>query len=297
MPGVIRTTRSGPHGSPEQRRRRALRAAATVARAHGVDVRHPWVLADDNNTIVHLRPAPVVAKVGTTWIRDGPGVLSRELSVAVHVSRRGGPIPPPADDLPARLHHHDGLAMTFWRYAECLRDGPSAAVTTGSLRRLHAALADCPDPLPSFRVELDGLAAALTDPGVTPTLDRGDRTRLRRTFRSLLADLDRYSEPARVLHGDPHEGNRIAVDGDVLWVDLEAVCVGPLEWDLSALDDEDAALFDEADPRLLALMRDLRSCRVAALCWMQRGRARAVDEAAEWHLSHLKSLRGAPNRR
>jgi hypothetical protein len=44
-------------------------------------------------------------------------------------------------------------------------------------------------------------------------------------------------------------------------------------------------------------MRDLRSCRVAALCWMQRGRARAVDEAAEWHLSHLKSLRGAPNRR
>jgi hypothetical protein len=297
MSRMIPTARSNPHESAEQRRRRALRAATTVARAHGLDVRHPRVLADDNNTIVHLRPAQVVAKVATTWIRDGPDVLARELSVAMHVARRGGPIPPPAEDLPARLHHHDGLAMTFWRYVECATDGPPPTVTTGSLRRLHAALADYPDRLPSFRMELDELLAALADPGVAPTLDDDDRTFLRRTFRSLLADLDRHDHRARALHGDPHEGNRMVVEGDVLWVDLEAVCVGPLEWDLSALDQEDAALFDEADPGMLALMRDLRSCRVAALCWMQRGRARAVDEAAEWHLGHLKSLRGAPNGR
>jgi hypothetical protein len=44
------------------------------------------------------------------------------------------------------------------------------------------------------------------------------------------------------------------------------------------------ALFGEADPELLALMRHLRSCRVAALCGMQPGSAPAVDEAAAWHL-------------
>jgi len=45
------------------------------------------------------------------------------------------------------------------------------------------------------------------------------------------------------------------------------------------------------DPDLLALMRDLRSCRVAALCWMQPGRAPAVDEAAAGHLDRLKHRR------
>lgn len=291
MPTLFRPAGSEPPDSSDQRRTRAVRAAAAAARAHGLDVREPRVLADANNTIVHLRPAPVVAKVATTWIRDGPGVLAQELSVAMHVARRSGPMPPPAEEVPVEIHHHDGLAMTFWRYVEHSRDGPTAAVTAGSLRRLHAALADYPGPLRSFRVELDELATALIDPTRTPTLDRVDRAFLRSTLSSLLTDLDHYDGPVFVLHGDPHEGNRIAIDGDVLWVDLEAACIGPLEWDLSALEEEDASMFDEADPELLTLMRDLRSCRVAALCWMQPGRALAVDEAATWHLDRLRSRR------
>jgi hypothetical protein len=62
---------------------------------------------------------------------------------------------------------------------------------------------------------------------------------------------------------------------------------------LSALDEQDASFFEEADPHLLDLMRDLRSCCVAAWCWMQRGRAPEVDEAAVWHLHRLKQRRGS----
>lgn len=58
------------------------------------------------------------------------------------------------------------------------------------------------------------------------------------------------------------------------------------------LDEEDAEQFNETDPERLVLMRDLRSCRVAALCWMQPGRAPAVDEAAAWRLNHLKERLG-----
>jgi hypothetical protein len=47
-------------------------------------------------------------------------------------------------------------------------------------------------------------------------------------------------------------------------------------------------------------MRDLRGCRVAALCWMRPGRAPAVDEAAAWHLDRVSPRpdvgNGAPSR-
>jgi hypothetical protein len=136
------------------------------------------------------------------------------------------------------------------------------------------------------REELDGLVTASEDPTTTPRLETSDRAFLQRTFRSLLSRLPGDEGPARGLHGNP-EGTRIAVNGHVVWVDLEAVCLGPLGWDLSPLDDEDAAPFGEADLELLAQMRDLRGCRVAALCWMRPGRAPAVDEAAAWHLDRV----------
>jgi hypothetical protein len=228
MPTLFRAAGSKSRDSMDQRRARAVRAATAVARAYGLDVRRPRVLADANNTIVHLRPAPVVAKVGTTWIRDGAGVLAQELSVAMHVASRSGPMPPPARGIPVEVHHHDGLAMTFWCYVKGSCDNPPAAVTAGSLRRLHSALAEYPARLHSFRAELDELATALVDPARTPTLDRADRAFLRSTLGSLIAELDYQDGPVIVLHGDPHEGNRIATDGEVLWIDWRPHASGPL---------------------------------------------------------------------
>jgi hypothetical protein len=143
--------------------------------------------------------------------------------------------------------------------------GPPTALTAGSLRRLDDALSGYPGSL-RRSVELDELVTASEDPTTTPRLETSDRAFLQGTFRSLLARLPGEEGPARGLHGNP-EGNRIAVNGDVVWVDLEAACLGPLEWDLSPFDDEDAAPFGEADLELLAQMRDPRGCPVAALCW------------------------------
>ena len=45
------------------------------------------ILKDSNNTIVHLQPAPIVAKVGTSHFRDaGLESLERELTVARHLA-------------------------------------------------------------------------------------------------------------------------------------------------------------------------------------------------------------------
>ncbi|MGH2584336.1 MAG: aminoglycoside phosphotransferase family protein, partial [Dehalococcoidia bacterium] len=48
-----------------ERSQPAVAAAVAVARAHGLPVEEPAVLADLFSVMVHLRPAPVVARVAT----------------------------------------------------------------------------------------------------------------------------------------------------------------------------------------------------------------------------------------
>jgi hypothetical protein len=140
----------------------------TVARSFGLDVQEPRVLADANNTIVHLRPAALAANLATSSIRDGYTVLVRELALAVHVAKRGGPTPPPATEVPVVVHHQDGLAMTFLRYVERSGADPQPVTTAASLRRLHTALEEFAQRLPSFDSELRELALALQDSSRTP---------------------------------------------------------------------------------------------------------------------------------
>src|ERR1700738_4604717 len=44
----------------------ALRAAEQVAQAHGITVSQTEVVADGSNLLVHLGPAPLLARVATT---------------------------------------------------------------------------------------------------------------------------------------------------------------------------------------------------------------------------------------
>ena len=107
-------------------------------------------------------------------------------------------------------------------------------------------------------------------------LDAGDR---------LLADFADHAGQTMVLHGDPWRGgNLVATSASPVLLDFEAVCLGPLEWDLSALGEE-AAPF--GDSRLFAQCLAARSFLVAAHCWAQQGRAPEIDAAAEWHLRLL----------
>src|SRR5207248_1972155 len=63
----------------------ALRAAAAVARTNGVDATGLTILQDWNDTIVQLRPTPMVARVRTSWLDDDAYETAKlELGVAAH---------------------------------------------------------------------------------------------------------------------------------------------------------------------------------------------------------------------
>jgi hypothetical protein len=66
-------------------------AAVKVAAGLGIQCGDPVVLADGANVVVHLSPAPVVAKVAasTTEVRPAAAWLQRELDVAGYLAGRG----------------------------------------------------------------------------------------------------------------------------------------------------------------------------------------------------------------
>ena len=271
------------------------RADAAVKVAVGLDIHcdDPVVLADGANVVVHLSPAPVVAKVAasTTEVRPAAAWLQRELDVAGYLAGRGAPVMTPSPEVPATVHHGDGHAMSFWRYLPPAGRGPAGEDVIGPmLRDLHAELAGYPGQLPVL-TPLQDIPAYLARPQTS--LTPSEAAALSAAHARLMAGLGSFS--ARPLHGDAGAGNLMATGSGWVWHDFEDTCSGPLAWDVAAstasqrLDARRvlAAYGDPVDPAALAACEQLR--RLHLTVWynlyaerLPELRPRAAELLAQW---------------
>jgi hypothetical protein len=248
----------------------AARAAAAVAAAHGLRVGEPAVLADAYAVRVHLRPAPVVARVSTLTALMRPPIeswLAREISVAGFLASRGAPVVAPSDLLPPGPHLKDGLALSFWRYAQPASDAPPGPEVAGRmLSELHAALREYPGELPLLAPPLNDIPRGLERIERSGALPPGELTALRAIAEGALAALKSPAGPLQPLHGDAHPGNLIVTGDGPLWNDFEDACLGPVAWDLSSLADAEgkmlAAYPGAPDPATVGLYRRARLVHV-----------------------------------
>ena len=159
-----------------ERRRHACEAALGVGARLGIPAERAVVLADRNNTIVRLAPAPIVAKVGTSHFRDARlESLERELTLAAYLAARQAPVVRPARDFPPGPHYWQERAVTLWQYVEPVPGLPLApAEIDAAIKVVHEALSDFEGVLPSFLVELDD-ATRLLAPHRSPALEPADR--------------------------------------------------------------------------------------------------------------------------
>jgi Phosphotransferase enzyme family len=218
---------------------RALAAARAVVIDHGLRCEQAAVVYSGSNVLVHLRPAPVVARVmtGTVVLHDDPQRwLDREVSVLSFLAPSGVAIAPSSLIAPGP-YQRDGVWMTFveWVAHEDkleLRD---------EAERLGRALRDLHEELSTFSGDLGDLIDV-----------RDDIERLRRQLRPtaalsaetiaslharLLALLDdvviEASLPAQPLHGDASLSNLLRTPARLVWNDFEDTFRGPVHWDVA----------------------------------------------------------------
>lgn len=204
---------------------REVSAAVAVARDHGISCDTPVVLRDLTNVLVHLAPAPVVARVPVTLARLRQGWESRIVELALFLAAQGAPVVRPSPELPPGPHVHDGIVVSFWEHVDHDPERFDAEAAGRSLRDLHQALARFKSELPRFE-RLDEVERVLS------TLRGADAAVLREALARLEADA---FDGARPLHGDAHLRNILWAEDGPKWTDIENACIGPVEYDLAAI--------------------------------------------------------------
>ena len=218
----------------------ALAAAQAVARAHGVACDEAVQIAAGSNVLVHLKPAPVVARVmtGTALLHDDPERwLAREVTVGTFLAGRTDSVVPPTELLPPGPHNRDGLWMTLWKFVphDAQAPPPEPRALGRSLRDLHEALADFRGDLAPLSGIRDWLAGLIAELRPSPELTRHDIDWLRCRLEALTPTVFESSLPAQALHGDASLSNLLRTPRGLVWNDLEDVCSGPVAWDVAGL--------------------------------------------------------------
>ncbi len=265
--------------------RRAVLTAVEVGAAHGIDASDPVLLHETNNTVVWLRPSPVVAKVATR--ADAKLDLRLEHAVATELAALGADIAYPLQEAEPVEDRPSDFVVTLWERLDRVDEDVSDRTLAVSLAALHVALAKTRTRLPSFRADLARARLALDDDDFMAALAPQGRAFLRSVYDAGLAEIDGIDLDRQRLHGEPHDGNRIVTAKGLRWIDFESCCVGPLEWDLAYQSAKVVSAFPEVDHELLRRLGRLNRARIATWCW---GMARFPE--MRWHGQvHLDALR------
>ena len=216
---------------------RAVAAAVSVARMLGLDhVDEPEILADGSNVLVHLNPAPVVARVTTTTglvRKPAQNWLALDLDLARFLAAQNFPVVPPSAELPPGPHLQDGLALTFWEFVEHDRDYVATVSEVGPfLRELHAVLRAYPGKL-RYLSAFTEIPQWLDEVEQWNAVDPADLFMLRRGYFEIAAKIDALGLQDQPLHGDAHKKNVLKTSRGLGWTDFEDACRGPLEWDVA----------------------------------------------------------------
>ena len=191
--------------------------AAALARRLGLAFEDAVVIGMGTNVLVHLRPAPVVARVTRLAHMVRPvDALAGGVGLAKHLAHRAVP---PSDLIDPGPHTEGGRYVTFWKYRTGAAASPSEA--GAALRAFHDAAKPYRGALRIFDPRPEALRVADLIGGESADI-----------LRDAAARFAPPVKPQQAIHGDAHFENVLA--GGV-WQDFDEACVGPREWDLACM--------------------------------------------------------------
>ncbi|MER7895569.1 aminoglycoside phosphotransferase family protein [Streptomyces sp. NPDC096046] len=249
--------------------RRAVAAAMSIASSLDLTVHDTVVLHDSNKLTLRLLPCDVVARVAPV----AQQVAQFEVELAQRLAETGCPVAALAPRVKPRVHERDGFVVTLWTYYEPVGVREvSPADYAGALERLHAGMRPLDVPVPRFTDRVEQAQRLVANRCRTPALADEDRQLLGDTLRSLKRSTGERGGAEQSLHGEPHPGNLLTTAGGPLFVDLETICRGPVEFDLAHAPEEVGAHHPGVDRNLL------RECRILVLAMITTWRWDRDDE-------------------
>jgi Ser/Thr protein kinase RdoA (MazF antagonist) len=250
--------------------RRSRSRVEVVRSRNGID--KLTVLHCSNNVVAGCRD--LVVKVSANL-----EMAARDVTMGSHVAVRDGPALAPVGE----LVEDDGFAVSVWPYCKPGTPPDDADHNAASaLAALHVAMAEPPVALPALIERFTAVGELLADTAATSALGDRDRKMLQAAVQSVVPD----AIGSAVLHEEPHDRNRLVCDGSTIYIDFEAACVGPIEWDLAYLPDDVAlSVWPDHDVRLRSALQLGFSTCVAVACWRHVS-ARPRDVEMRWHADH-----------
>ena len=242
--------------------RRAVAAAISTASELGLTADAALVLHDSNRVALRVMPCDVLARVA------GPahaGVAPLEIEIAQRLAQLDAPVAEVAPRVGHRVYERDGFWITLWTYYDSVASqGLQPADYAAALKQLHAGLRNLDVSTPHFTDRVAEARQLVARPEQTPALANADRELLDSTLRSVTLAVARRSAAEQVLHGEPHPGNVLNTTRGPLFVDLETVCRGPVEFDLAHVPRAVSDCYPGVDQELLGELRGLVLAMVAA---------------------------------
>lgn len=222
------TTFPAPAAEGRYTRPKLKAALAEVCASLGFDPRGARLLRFVNNGVFLLRRHPVVVRIVLA-----PSFSYRALSVvdaARWLADEGVPTVRllPGYEQPVRVGEH---VATVWEAVRHTDPAPTGRDLGTLLRQVHALTP--PAWLPEWQPVRE-VRRRLAD---AEDLDQADRSFLARRCDDLEERLARLSfpMPRSAVHGDAHLGNLISGPGGPVLCDLDSLCAGPPEWDLTPM--------------------------------------------------------------
>ncbi|MER5946894.1 aminoglycoside phosphotransferase family protein [Streptomyces sp. NPDC001904] len=269
---------------------RAVPAARAIAASLGLQADDAVVLQNSNKLTLRLIPGDVLARVAPA----ADHIARFEVELAQRLTEAGCPVAALDPRVTPDVHERDGFAVTLWTHYTAVAPAEvGEAAYADALKRLHTGMRRLDVPAPHFTERVAKARSLVADRDRTPALGDADRRLLGATLDDRCRAIAERGGAEQLLHGEPHPGNLLATRHGPLFIDLETVCRGPVEFDLAHAPDDVAGHYPGADPGLL------HDCRILVLAIITAWRFDRDDQlpdgralGARW----LDRIRAEPSR-
>ena len=215
------------------------------------------VVHNSNRLAVRLLPCEVLAWVAPAEAQAG---AEFEILLARRLAETDSPVAELEPRVEPRVYLRDDFAVTLWTYYRAVPPGDLApAEYAQALLRLHAGMRQVAVKVPPFTERVAEAQWLVGHAEMTPELLGPDRDLLRDALQRFTDAVVDRGAGEQLLHGEPHPGNLLRTKKGLLFVDLETLCRGPVEFDVAHAPEEVGRAYPAADQELL------RECRVLTL--------------------------------